>query len=65
MSAEIALLVSNGWRVVQGWFQEQRSFAVWFAVIVCWASWWCWRFIITPRIFTLEVKEYPYWIPGK
>ncbi|KAF5137059.1 hypothetical protein E5D57_000834 [Metarhizium anisopliae] len=63
MSAEIALLVSNGWQAVQSWFQEQRSFAVWFAAIVCWASWWCWRFIITPRISTLEVKEYPYWIP--
>ncbi|KAH0598982.1 hypothetical protein MHUMG1_03096 [Metarhizium humberi] len=63
MSAEIALLVSNGWQVVQRWFQEQRSFAVWFAAIVCWVSWWCWRFIITPRISTLEVKEYPYWIP--
>lgn len=35
------------------------------SIAVSWALWWLWRFVLTPRLFPLEVREYPYWIPSK
>ncbi|ROV89567.1 hypothetical protein VMCG_09953 [Cytospora schulzeri] len=67
MLAEIAPLAADGWRSMQLRFQADGGFVLLFIVNITasWAIWWLWRFVLTPRLFPLEVKEYPYWIPGE
>lgn len=58
---------ANGWRIFQAesWPNFGRLFLLSVSIAISWALWWLWRFVLSPRLFPLEVKEYPYSIPGK
>lgn len=59
--------IANDWRI--GHLNYQASFGFGSSLILgitfAWALWWLWRFFLSPRLFPLEVREYPYWIPGR
>lgn len=59
---------ANGWHI--GHLNYQPSFgfgssSILLGITCAWALWWLWRFVLSPRLFPLEVREYPYWIPGR
>lgn len=57
----------HGWHI--GQLEYPAEFSLGSSLIIgiasAWALWWLWRFVLSPRLFPLEAKEYPYWIPGE